>query len=424
MVNITNFIKYYILLYIIINIFIQQQNCYEYNIEADKKESTLDYLKINNFEECDKLIPSLFYPILILHREYGGGQSIREDISIKTPILEDDISGTLYYINNKNILDGFQVYFIKYIEGICYFGLSMNYQNETSGLNENEVLLSTLKENNKITQKVFSFDKISLNGNKINTKLYFGEVHKDFTSNDGFIGTCKSNEEDNFWGCSFNQMIINNKTLSLRRSDNKFYKIYLMTEEYYIKFPRALIGDEDIKQLFDQKCEYKPAEKKVECNNFLNEKDYIPLKLISDNLNITLELDKFNRYFSSNNNDKEIINITLSSEINYIIFPLIMFKQFHVQFDAEKNVINFYTKDSSILQVKEEKKETPNNEEGSSSGFNAFLIILIILLILGIGFGIFYFLRLRKNKVEKDINRFTKFEDEEDFKNMNENKVY
>ena len=328
------------------------------------------------------------------------------------------------FINDENFLNGFQVYFMKYIEKICYFGLSMNYLNETTGLKENEVLLSTLKENNKITQKVFSFDKISLNLNTINTKLYFGEIHKDFTSNDGIIGTCKSNEEDNFWGCSFNFMIFNNKTLSLRRNDNKLYKIYITTEEYHIIFPRSLIKDEDIEQLFDQKCKYLIGDKRVECDNFFNKKDFIPLKLISDDLNITLELDKFNRYFSSNNNNKEIMNITLIGNINYIIFPLIMFKQFHVQFDAEKNVINFYTKDSSILQVKEEKKETPNNEEDSSSGFTAFLVILIILLILGIGFGIFYFLRLRKNKVEKDINRFTKFEDEEDFKNMNENKVY
>jgi len=424
MVNISSFIKYYIIFYIIINNFIQQQNCYEYKIQAKKKDSILEPLNIENTEnECEKLIPSLFNPILILPQAYSRGQS-KNDIEIDIPFLDDKIKGIKYYLNS-NFLN-FNLYMTKYYESnTCSFGLSLGYLNTTSGLNENEVLLSHLKENYKI-QKVFSFDKFSLNENTINTMFYLGEIHSHFTLNDGIIGTCKLNEEDIFWGFSFNEMIINNKTLHLtREKDNKLYKIYLTTEDYSIIFPRDLINETGINNLFDNKCELNMLSKHMECTNVFNGKEYIPLQLNSEDINITLELDKFNRYYSSSNNDneeKEIIKIYFNNK-NYIIFPLILFKQFHIQFDGEKKVINFYTTDSSILKVKEEKKETPINEDGSSA-LTVFLVILIILIIIGIGFGILYFLKLRRNKIEKDINRFTKFEDEEDFKNMNENKVY
>ncbi len=423
MVNISSFIKHYIILYIIINNFFQQQNCYKYKIQANKTDSDLEPLNIeNNENECGKLIPSLFFPILILPQSYLDGQS-KNEIVIDIPFLENKIITTKYYLNSDFL--NFNLYMTKYYSSdTCSFGLSLGYINTTLGLNENEVLLTHLKENYKI-KKVFSFDKFSLNESSINTMFYFGEIHSHFTLNDGIIGTCKLNEEDIFWGFSFNEMIINNKTLHLtREKDNKLYKIYLKTEDYNIIFPKELIDEKEIKNLFENKCEYNKLKKHIICTNFFNEEDYIPLELISEDINITLELDKFNRYYSKNNNDKERINIKLSDDIHFIIFPLIMFKQFHVQFDAEKKVINFYTKNSSLLQVKKEDHEASKNEEGSSSGLTTFLVILIILIIIGIGFGVFYFLRKRKNKVEKDINRFTKFEDEEDFKNMNENKVY
>ena len=411
-----------------INNFVQQQNCYQFNIHGYKKDSTLEFLNINYTEEfCKTIIPSLFSPILIHSSDYGKGRRTDEKIEMNIPSFENRISGDLFYFNDHKFLNNFQPYFTKYTsDKNCYFGLSMSYPQGTSGLNQNEVLLSSLKDTNQIEKKIFSFDKFILNKDTINTRFYFGQDHQDFTLNDGIIGTCKINEEDIFWGCSFDEMIINNKSISLTRTnDNKLYKIYLSTENYNIIFPINLINDTYINGLlFDNKCEYNAFNGYVECTNLFNGEEYIPLQLRSKDINITLELDKFNRYYSSNNNDNEKININLSDDINYIIFPLIMFKQFHVQFDAEKKVINFYTKNSSLLQVKKEDHEASKNEEGSSSGLTTFLVILIILIIIGIGFGVFYFLRKRKNKVEKDINRFTKFEDEEDFKNMNENKVY
>jgi len=429
MVNISNLIKYYLLISIFINNFIQAQNYKEYKIKAEKKSSTLDNLNIIYFDEkCEKIIPSLFDPIFIFHQNYVGGQRIGENpILLQIPFFIFQFTGNKYYLKDSYFLNYFQGYFIKYYsDNICYFGLSMSYPNDTKELNENEVLLSYLKENKQINKKIFSFDKFILNEDTINTNFYFGDTHNDFSSNEGIIGTCKINEEDIFWGCSFNEMIINNKSIPLTKTkDNKLYKIYLTTEDHSITFPKELKSENDMKEIiFDNKCnDYDRANKYFTCNNVFNGNDYIPLKLISEDINITLELDNFKRYYLDKDNDDEIIRINFSNE-NYIIFPLILFKQFHVQFDAEKKVINFYTTNSSLLQAKQEKKETPKNEEEGSSGLTTFLVILIILLIIGIGLGVFYFIRKRKNKVEKDINRFTKFEDEEDFKNMNENKVY
>lgn len=431
MVNISNIIKYFILLDIIINNFIQAQNYKEYPIKAEKKENSLDHLNIVYSDQyCKKIIPSLFSPILVLSQTYTGGVRKKENINYKIPIFTYNFSGALYYLEDSTFLNNFNAYFIKFnSDEKCYFGLSMSYPKDTTGLEQNEVLLSILEENKQINKKIFSFDKFFLNDNSIDTKLYIGDIHNHFSSNDGIIGTCKINEEDIFWGCSFNEMIINNITIPLKRiKDNKLYKIYLTTENYDLTLPRELVNEDYfINKILDNKCEYDLTYKYFKCVNFFDKKNYIPLKLISEDLNMTLELDKFNKYYSNKNENEEIIRINFDSLNNHIIFPLILFKQFHVQFDAEKKEINFYTTDTSLLQVREEKKETPKNEEDSSSGsgFPVFLVILIILLIIGIGIGIFYFFRLRKNKIEKDINRFTKFEDEEeDFKNMNENKVY
>ena len=77
MKNISNLIKLYIIIYYIIFNIIQQKNCYcyEYKIQAYKNEYSLEPLNIiNNSSYCDKLIPSLFNPILITSYDYAGGK--------------------------------------------------------------------------------------------------------------------------------------------------------------------------------------------------------------------------------------------------------------------------------------------------------------------------------------------------------------
>ena len=57
------------------------------------------------------------------------------------------------------------------------------------------------------------------------------------------------------------------------------------------------------------------------------------------------------------NEDVKDINTKIQFKNNeYFIFPLIMFKNFHVQFDGEANIISFYTTNKDILEVKKKKR--------------------------------------------------------------------
>ena len=98
-----------------------------------------------------------------------------------------------------------------------------------------------------------------------------------------------------------------------------------------------------------------------------------------------------------------------------------MFKNFHIQFDAENNLISFYTTNTSILTLKNIRDD---DDKESSSGLIIFLIILIILIVLGLVLGVFCFLKRRRGSLEKNINKYNKFEDEENFQSLNEQRVF
>ena len=128
-----------------------------------------------------------------------------------------------------------------------------------------------------------------------------------------------------------------------------------------------------------------------------------------------------NRYNQGDKEENENRTRIRYENYDYFIFPLIMFKKFHVQFDAEKELISFYTTDPSILQVK--KEEEKNNKE-ESKALKIFITILIIILILTVLFIGFLIYKKRKESVQKNINKYNKFEDEENFQDMNEKRVF
>ena len=108
-------------------------------------------------------------------------------------------------------------------------------------------------------------------------------------------------------------------------------------------------------------------------------------------INITLEVDKINRFYANYPSSGGTTNIFFG-EFEYIIFPLVMFKNFHVQFDVEKRVISFYPNDTSILEIKEKVLFDP--KDNNSNEISTWLIIFIIssiLLILGCFYYFFYY---------------------------------
>ena len=99
-----------------------------------------------------------------------------------------------------------------------------------------------------------------------------------------------------------------------------------------------------------------------------------------------------------------------------------MFKNFHVQFDDENDLIKFYTTNQSILQIYGKNEKKDNDSKGNVG--KAFLIIFIILLIVALLVIAFWLIKKRKGKVEKSINKYNKFEDEDNFQNMNDKRVF
>ena len=86
-----------------------------------------------------------------------------------------------------------------------------------------------------------------------------------------------------------------------------------------------------------------------------------------------------------------------------------MFKQFHIQFDAINGIISFYTKDKSILEIKNKKKESNKN---SSTLIITLSIIISILILLIIGYVIFRILRKRKeSNIQNDAKKIEEIEE-------------
>jgi hypothetical protein len=420
--------NYFFLFLFFLNFLFSQQKYDKFEMMISTQETILEIFHIDdNNGICEFWIPSLFTPILIVPRD----KEINEDKKIntfkfKSPILayeeEEGITVDLYYYDFLAQKFNVTLGKIKSSNKItnCYFGL-----NSKSGENqdlENSIILNQLKINRNITEPIFSFDKWTLtnDNNYLKTTLYYGDSHDNFKKSNGkgIVGTCKTSNLDPYWGCIFNQMSFNGKSIDLKNKTHT-YKIYFSSENHNIIFPKTFKGNFDY--ITNGQCHYitehlQENEYYVYCDNIFNN-DYVLLNLINDDMNITIEIDNVIRY-NNGNGEKNRTRIKYE-DIDYFIFPLIMFKNFHVQFDDKNNLISFYTLDKSILKVKKDEKN-----KGSSKGLIVFFVILVIILILVLVFLAYRFLKNRRGSLQKNINKYNKFEEDEDFQNMNEKRVF
>ena len=420
---------FFILIFLLIFISFSSQN-YMFIAQSNRTDFDLEPFNINfTYLDCNIMIPDLFSPIILLYPKYTAGLWREfEDIEFETPLSTSKITGFAYEKRNPLFYMAKLYKNIENNKDNCYFGLSKLLLNitdkELSDLNN----LKILKDEEEINETIFSFNKWDLN-DTIKTELYYGYSHPDFNSNDGIIGTCTNAENNSFWSCIFNNMTFQNKTISLMKENNEYYKIYFSSNVHDIYFPNDF--QKKFENATEGNCSLEILDEKSDstlaCQNYLEiEENYLPITLNNENMSITLQIDNYQRFSETENEKlKKYSRILFRPHIKDPIFPLIMFKQFHVQFNGESNTINFYTKDKSILKVKTEPKKDSSSDSGSS-GLKVFLIILLIIILLAMGFGIFYFVKKKlKNSVENDINKFNKFEDEEENgKIMNEKKVY
>lgn len=421
MKNNSSLTKYFYLFFIlnIINITFEKT---EFDIEIFTNKTRLTPLYFNSTDVmCPSYIPSLFNSLpLVKNGEYAEITKQHYSVIVENYVMKP--RECYIYIGNvsNNI---FRTYFgmnkaQSYAD--CYFGLSsgFSYGPKEGEMKDKNTTLDYLKITKIIDEKKFSFDKWDLNDpDYIKSKIHLGYSHNDFSSkNTKYIGTCEIFKEDNYWGCYFKQMIFNNQQISLKKTDGNYYKIYFSSEIYEIKFP------DDFREYIinNGTCNFDPLTEMTTCKGLFKEDLFVPLKLSNDNMDITLEVDSLKRFNSWKSYDQDLIKINFDENIDYIIFPLSMFKNFHIQFDQDNNIVKFYSTDKNILHV---KNKDPPKEEGSNV-LTVFIVILIIILILGLGYGVFRFIRYKKDADSREINKFTRFEDEDDFKNNMDKKVF
>ena len=380
-----------------------------------KKGPGTDYdlpLYIETNDSCTKWVPALFSPILIINNginsenytltsfqiKVQNPDSIKEN---KNAMNMEVFSYNISIFNEINIAKSKSKW-----PSFCRFGL--DYSEVLSGKKDLNAIKNLIPK--QLDKNIFSFGKWDLNNKDfIYSKFYIGDSHENFLED---VGTCNIQNETGYYGCIFNDFIFSTETYSLiNENNNKSYIIYFSSEFNKIYFPKSF--EKKIKNCKTEN-EYFPE---FICEDLKN-KDYMPLILRNDNMNITLEVDKINRFYNYLYVSEGSSNI-IFHEYEYFIFPLTMLKNFHTQFDVEKKIISFYTDDISILEIKRKKSnksdetEKPKNE-GISTGLLVVLIILGILLILGIGYGGFLIYKKKYPNMEEKFNKYSRFNDESD----------
>ena len=432
---------YSFLIILLINIKFSNHQNKTFNISMNYSNG-LDYLHINNNndnDKCKKWVFSLFSPILLNSDRSSGGHPVSEKVEgIDVPPFSfgKKIQIRIYDTYNFEFLDKYNLLLGIDQKGSnipgCYFGLSSKVGNFTILNNTTDISINKLYKDKKIEDKVFSFDKWFINpGSKeINTSFYFGFEHDNFKikNKNATLGKCRVEKDYDYWGCSFDQMSLNENIVDLKDKDNNTYKIYFSTENYNITFPESF--SDAFFYLTNEQCKNnsdisEDIESYVGCINLLDKKNNIPIKLISKDMSITIEIDSQSRFNDNRPSDKTYIRY---EKVDYFILPLIMFKNFHIQFDAKNDTIKFYTEEKDILEVpddeeEEEEDKKPNNN--SSKVGVVFLTIFIIILIIALSYGIFWLIRKRKGSVEKNINKYNKFDEDDNYQNLSEqNKVF
>lgn len=369
------------------------------------------YFKSNDLE----LIPSLFSPLtLFKYKEdrYTDVIKMRYSMTVGYPLFNDDYTYDIHessFLNKKiNILLGIEK---SSANAQNYFGLSYGLPK----FNKDEKLYNTLeylKNTSQIEEKVFSFSKWSIGQNQVKSRLYLGYKHEDFDgTNKKYIGTCKVFEnKEAYWGCKFNNMIFNNQEIKLDSSEVEDDAVYFSSEKNIMTLPKKF--KEIIEKASNNDCTF--SRKKefylASCKTLFTGES-IPLTLSNEYMDITFELDSLTRFSHNTNLNKGEFRVNFSDKTKYIIFPLMMFKNFHIQFNADTKQIYFYSEDENILHIKKESVVETKSSNVGKVFLIIFLIIVIIAVLLAIAYGVYYFIKhKRRGGVEQEIGKFSKIE--------------
>ena len=411
-----------ICLFLVCVITFSNQKLIQIDMQSNITDSELQPMILNYNYICDNWTPSLLNPLLTIPDSIdieGYNLSYIKQIELNNILYDKNIFtcdvSRILFNNQYNTYLGICTYYTFTEYEKCYYGLSPSVPEKTQGLDKQEYNLAILKNNRSIDNQIFSFEKWEINKRFVKTTFYLGDSHEHFQSDEGYIGTCTIPDNE-YWSCSFNEMTFNDVVIPLLKDDKTLYTIYFTSDSYDIIFPNSF------KTIFtdasDGKCtkHIYDVDYYLDCEG-LNDKEFIPLRLSKEGMNITIEIDFYYNYSTIIDNPRKRTRIKFDG-IDYIIFPLMMFKQFHVEFNAEKKMISFYTEDGSILEVPKVVKEK------SYTLVICLLIGAVLVFILIIALLIYCIKKHCNENIEKKISKYNRFEDDDDFQHMNDTREY
>ena len=272
----------------------------------------------------------------------------------------------------------------------------------SKGFETSDSALELLKKNLNI-KKIFSINKWERIAYKQKSKfssiLYLGEQHTDFLDESN-VGSCPiANTESPFWNCQFSQMTINNVNISLtNEKTEKPYEIRFIIESKNIVFPKKFKDSIAITySSTGSKCYFDSTTKSKElllCQKMTeDDDDTIPITFIDaeETMKIRGEIDNENLLSDWGNNVTSAFPTNVYFDnIDYIVMPLTVFKQFHVLFDGENNKISFFSEDKSLLKLIEKEQDKGGEEETDNLSyfknhiFTTILILAIVCLVIGL----------------------------------------
>ena len=272
----------------------------------------------------------------------------------------------------------------------------------SKGFSQSESSLELFKESLNI-KKIFSIKPWTItefaSKSRFSSTLCLGEQHNDFSDTENVGSFTIANTSSPFWNIQFSQMTLNSQNFTLTNpKTEKPYEIRFIVESKKFVFPLRFKNLIAIKySSTGSECYIDSTTKKTDlllCKQMTEDDDYtIPIKFLNvdGTVQLTGEIDNENLLSDWSDDVSPFPTNIYFDDIDYIIMPLLVFKKFHVLFDAENNKISFFSEDKSLLKLIEKKEEKEDNGEETDNLeyfknhiFTTILIIAIVCLVIGL----------------------------------------
>ena len=234
------------------------------------------------------------------------------------------------------------------IDGFLGFGRNYNSHSE---LNDKSDLLLQLKNNNLISQKIFSLKYYNNpSTNQLEGTLYLGDWNKSVIVPSNSSNTCECNviqSHTHDWACKVSHIIIGDpvsfRTTAVPIDKDAFFNTGSSTNILPIEYLEIFK-----KKLDKAKCRNETMEgyEYLYCENITA----IPsMYFVFGEYGLNINKDNF---FSKVNDTKEefLFRFVFSYQHDHIVFGVTLLKDYQLYFDEERSVVGFYNDDQSKIR--------------------------------------------------------------------------